>query len=55
MEHNVSIPKDLKVGSKVEYISSKSTEWDAIYWLANRSVINFLSSCNFYLYYTCII
>ena len=28
---NVSIPKDLVVGSEVEYIPSKSAEWDAIY------------------------
>lgn len=28
---SVSIPKDLKVGSEVEYIPSKSAEWDAIY------------------------
>ena len=28
---SVSIPKDLKIGSEVEYIPSKSAEWDAIY------------------------
>lgn len=28
---SVSIPKDLKVGSEIEYIPSKSAEWDARY------------------------